>query len=699
MKRGRTTLPAYLELLAAAGGDEAEQLDASVREGLGEVLRKALARDVAERYANAEDMLRDWRTVFQEATKPEKTLRQKEFGIGEVGLDTSITGLELSTRAENALDRVNIVSVQDLLQYPTRELRFMRGVGQKTLGEILSRIAQLKAAFPDVEVVPPKPAEEADVTSLTIEALYRRALGKQRDARETSRFEVRRLLLGDRPEDFGDVEVWPTQTEIARCVDVTPGRVAQIVGKERARWLKDAALSNLRADLFTELERQGGVLTVREALQAILARRESDDSSDASGATLHRQASALARAAVEAEHALVEPRMRMHRQHDRVYIATSAALAKWARRLGEEADRIAAADPLLASARAIQRLRSIAAPDFPEGVDPPSDERLLRLAATASTKAAVSPRQEIYPRGMDPERALRLGAGAVRALGLGGSLVSPEKKGANKFSADDVRERIAARYPDAEELPPPPELTTLLARVGLDVAYDAERQVYARSRAVETTTSGSTILGRLHTVRPSEREIVTPQIAAARQFEEHLQHRHADGSFLVLTVRPAHMTRAESELLRRFELDRLSLDEQLIAAMRKLASEKKVDWQVVRDADHCDRDSRDWTNLVTLFGWAVDRVRDDILAKDGAVLLVHPGLLARYDHIGMLETLRDEVGKAGKVRTCWVLVPADEQSDLPVLDGKEIPLLSPGQRARVPREWIENLHRSGAEAG
>ena len=38
----------------------------------------------------------------------------------------------------------------------------------------------------------------------------------------------------------------------------------------------------------------------------------------------------------------------------------------------------------------------------------------------------------------------------------------------------------------------------------------------------------------------------------------------------------------------------------------------------------------------------------------------------------------------------WVLVAADGQSELPVIDGREVPLISSGQRARVPDAWLKN---------
>ena len=46
--------------------------------------------------------------------------------------------------------------------------------------------------------------------------------------------------------------------------------------------------------------------------------------------------------------------------------------------------------------------------------------------------------------------------------------------------------------------------------------------------------------------------------------------------------------------------------------------------------------------------------------------------------------LRDQVGRKGACPGMWVLVAADEQSELPLIDGREVPLICSGQRARVP---------------
>ncbi len=89
-----------------------------------------------------------------------------------------------------------------------------------------------------------------------------------------------------------------------------------------------------------------------------------------------------------------------------------------------------------------------------------------------SQKAAVSSRQEVYPRGMAAERALRLGIGALSGLGVGET-----EKG---FSVEQIRERVKSRYPEAEPIPDRPELDALLHKVGLDVRWDPQTTTYHR---------------------------------------------------------------------------------------------------------------------------------------------------------------------------------------------------------------------------
>ena len=80
--------------------------------------------------------------------------------------------------------------------------------------------------------------------------------------------------------------------------------------------------------------------------------------------------------------------------------------------------------------------------------------------------------------------------------------------------------------------------------------------------------------------------------------------------------------------------------------------------------------------------------------------MVHPGLIARYDQMTVLETLRDKVGHDVPCPGLWVLVATDGQNDMPMLDHAEIPLITPGQRAKVSEAWIDNgAVRGKAEGG
>jgi hypothetical protein len=68
-------------------------------------------------------------------------------------------------------------------------------------------------------------------------------------------------------------------------------------------------------------------------------------------------------------------------------------------------------------------------------------------------------------------------------------------------------------------------------------------------------------------------------------------------------------------------------------------------------------------------------------------------MIARDDQMSILETLRDKVGHDAPCPGLWVLVATDGQNDMPVLDHAEIPLITPGQRAKVSESWIDNVHR------
>jgi hypothetical protein len=306
---------------------------------------------------------------------------------------------------------------------------------------------------------------------------------------------------------------------------------------------------------------------------------------------------------------------------------------------------------------------------------------LLRLAVAGSADAALSPRQEIYRCGMAAERALRLGLGALTGLAPGDAI-----------TAEEVRQRIAARYPEAQPLPDHPELQELLTAAGLDLTWDAGTSCYRRPGATLPISSAgaSSLPSRLATIPGTHRPRDNAEAADATNFEERLENALRHRQFLALTVRRALLGRCETGLLARFPtLQRVSLDALFLKHLRALAGQEGIDWAVVLDADMVPG-SEDWQYLQVLVRRTAPLIRDELLASGRPVLLVHPGLLARYGQMNLIEQIRDQVGQRGKCPGLWLLLAGDEGQAMPTLDGHAVPLLGAGQHVTVPLAWFRN---------
>ena len=142
-----------------------------------------------------------------------------------------------------------------------------------------------------------------------------------------------------------------------------------------------------------------------------------------------------------------EPRFQVRRDGQQVLVALSQDLAAYAVRLGELADKLSAEDPLVPPQRVLQRLREVPSPSGGLAI---SDSRLVRLAAAASSQSALSSRQELYPKGMDAGRAIKLSQGALY--------------GVASLTIQEIRERVQSRYPEAATLAEPAGTRFLAAR-------------------------------------------------------------------------------------------------------------------------------------------------------------------------------------------------------------------------------------------
>lgn len=671
---------------------DAEKFDPSVRDGLSQFFQKALHRDPDKRFDNAYDMQFAWREVFKNAEERKITTTSGEeivlgVSLEQATLGTPVSALGLSTRARNALERANVITVRDLLLFPILDIHMMKGVGNQTRQEIIRFVGQLREKFPNVEAKPKEqPAAEEPSGPPSLELLHHRIVGV-RNPKKDAEWNIRAGMLGVTAPASQPASQWPSQTDVADALGITRARVGQVVAADRNRWAKDAQITAFRHELCEQIQRFGGVVTIAEIIDLTILLRPAANTVDSEAQ--HRLAAAVARAAVETEDMMAQRRFQVRRVAGKIVIAASQELAVYAEKLGQVADQLAAADPLATPIRVFQELYEVQQPTQPPGCQPFSNERLVNLAAAMSQGAAVSSRQEVYPRGMAAERALRLGIGALSGLGVGET-----EKG---FSIEQIRERVRSRYPAAEPLPDRPELDALLHKVGLDVRWDAEAKLYQRREPGILVTSGSSIPRRRPTATSARHAEVTPDMADARAFQERLQHAYKDGGFLVLTVRPSRMRFAEQELMRRFDLERVSFDDLLVDLLREEARELEVDWSYVEEADGAQPASVAWNDMLDLSRRVTPKIVNNLLSRRSHILLVHPGLIARYDQMTILETLRDKVGHDASCPSLWVLVPTDGQNDMPMLDHAEIPLIAPGQRAKVCESWVDNRDRGRAE--
>jgi hypothetical protein len=362
-------------------------------------------------------------------------------------------------------------------------------------------------------------------------------------------------------------------------------------------------------------------------------------------------------------------------------------LADYASHLGVVADQLASADPVPPVDVVRERLRAVAAP---AGLEPLPEFRLARLAAAASSTAAVSSRLEIYPRDLEPERALRLSRAALL--------------GAGTLSESEVRTRVRTRLPAAKPLPQRPELDHLLDRVlGLqwfDAGVGASGVVQPEGFRVPPSTAGapSTVFGRSgHRFRTGTvASVPDADRLAAVETHERLERHARNGGYLVVTVPPSWQQRAVTELAS-YGASVVDLDAWVVGAIRHHAQSRGIKWdQAIVAADAAGPTGERWDRLHTVVADALAPLADELLAAEH-VLLTHPGLLVRFGRLGLLDELRERTRqpRPGQVlRTLWVLVPADDPVARPKLAGKAIPVTTAAEHLAAPEPWLENLHHT-----
>ena len=686
-----------------------------LREKLAFFFAKSLRRDHQKRYDTWEQMRNAWTEIFQHVDEPVVPVRPPTTDtpaataadlVSLATRETHLIQLGLSTRAFNALDRFRLVTVAELLQYPLRQIYRMPGVGNKTRLELADLVHALRQHFAFSEadaatdtaaslnsaVEGQASAKDVDPDAQSIDLIARQIVVRRSVNKGSQEHATLERFIGVNGTENRSPTEWISQSEVAPLLGVTRARVGQVVEQARERWAKLPALTSVRQEIERILRSQGGVMTHRELISAVLSTRGS--AFDEPERT--RLASIVVRASVETEKELAEPRFLEVRRSGHVFIALDRPLADWALALAKASDDLLLEDgeTLPSRSRTISALQQVPRPLLVDREECPAPDstRLVSLATALAMVARANARLELYPVGLPPERSLLLCRSTFFHTG--------------PLSVEDLGRRIASRFPEATPLPADRVLLEALiveADIPLRWSPAALQGAGAFVNAVELDSLLSSSEGgtrRLNTFTRTlpPMPVMPEEVAAALLLEDKLQACATRGSFLVLSVPPDRLARAEAEILARFPVEKVDGDSLFLRLLRELATEYEIAWEQILLSDAAPADSYDGKKLRQLVDLLRPRLREALISAGTTRLLVNPGLFARYGLMGVLAELRNDTGRTGGPHGVWVLIPAVVDSALPKLNGVPIPIISQSQHITLPDAWLNNAHRSAMAA-
>lgn len=731
----------------------AERFDAAVRDRLVRFFERALARDAERRFDNAESMQRAWSACFADpifsgaarASSAPAPASGAPFDWSKLALDAPLAALPIDLRAKNALDRAGLVTAGELLDLPDNRLSAIRGIGSATSKDILAARNEWRAArgaapavatatfFPgyvgpdhllrslNLDPALSLSLENAGLATLRALALapptqvaalaarhgakaddlravlVREASGEAETGAPTSlelwvdalfpkgttkRPAWPRRLFGLEPFGHADVQHPDIEVDVqavATHFDVTTANVYIALGRWRSDLRAMKALVPLRALMLPLLDEADGAIGLRAL--AVQVARCVPHAVDAPTEVVIARAAALVRALAESEKPVSDedpaPALILSRLGGHLVAVASDAHASAVRALGAAADQIAARAVLASPSEAAATLAEVVR-DSPLAAL--SAARLLELGALASRTACVSARQELYPRSLAAGRALELSAPIAGGLG-----------------ADDIARRVALRYPEAEPLPPRPELDELVRPLGLQ--WDEASAIYRRAGESALSTRGTkfSLIQRAPTTVSAHRTLDEAALAAAA-FEERLQHAVDRRLFRVIAVPFERAAEAATAIATAVGVTPIELDKRLHAAIEALMAKKKVSEDAVVRADREGPSGPTFRNLVKLAHDAGETLRAEFCAAGQPLVLVQPGLLARYRMDGFVRGLV-EASRRDEQQAILLLVPAVEANagPIPAINGEmALPGILREDVLWVPRAYLENRHHAAA---
>ncbi|SDF04755.1 Serine/threonine protein kinase [Mycolicibacterium neoaurum] len=629
---------------------EPTSFEPAVATQLTALFQRALAPDAGARFSSADELAVAWQGVFAALDTDEEGAGGSDELADAATLDTPLERAGLSARALSAVSRLDVATVGQLLGvHPTR-INSIRGLGETYRKEIQARIRGWRSRLSGAE-------EVAADQPMGTERLVSLLLGQLKGAEQT----VVERLLGL----SGDVTAgeWPATVDTAQSLGMTRDRVTHAVDQAVTVWSKKIgpAMDSVLTEVDTLLARNGRVMAVSSLVNAVVAQR----GSLLDGEERLRQGAALLRAAYEFDARRPEPTLELRRgigKRANVIALRETAdpdefgqefppadiLTETAIELGRRADDLVAVG-VVPFATANAALHDIASEAGASTVVSLTGRGLLTLAASVSTKAAVSGFDELYPVDLDPQQAVE------RAL---------RGKPGRRISESAVRRSVAARFPQVELPALSHRLDALVTAVlpGI-VNHNGVYELASEARSATHTASGLTVFAPVAVAE------------AAVKLEESLSRNGA----LTLTTPPKRYVKTAHELSTRFAVDVLDIASLVVKASRALADQAGASWEVVLGADAKPKASEDWSRLVGLVQQALVPNWEERLANNKPLLIVNAGPLVRYGMAGLLSTLLDVGTPRPAAR--WLLVAKQGSQAVPLLEGKPVPL--------GPSGWVE----------
>lgn len=629
---------------------EPTSFEPAVATQLTAFFQRALAPEAKARFSSADELAVAWQGIFA-------TLDTEEDGAGgsddlaeAASLETPLERAGLSARALSAVSRLDVATVGGLLGVHPARINSIRGLGEIYRKEIQARIRGWRARLSGA------PELKADQPMGT-ERLVASLLGSVKGAEKT----VIERLLGL----SGDVVAgeWPSAGDTAQSLGMTRERVAHAVDQAVTSWDRAAgqALDSALADASTLLARSGRVMTVPSLANALVTQR----GSLLDGEERLRQGAALLRAVYELDARMPEPVLELRRgigkranvlalrenadpDESGEEFPPADVLTEAAIELGRAADDLVA-NGVVPSAVASASLGDIVRQAGASGLNVLTTRQLLSLAASVSTRAAVSGFDELYPIDLDPQQALE------RAL---------RGKPGRRISESAVRRSVAARFPQVELPLASHRLDSLVAAVLPGVVnHNGVYELASEARPTTHTATGMTVFAPVAVAE------------AAAKLEESLTRHGA----LTLATPPKRYIKATRELPRRYGVDVLDVATMVVTATRVLASRYGASWEFILGVDAGQKGSADWSNLAHLVQQAVMPSWEEQLATDKPLLITNAGPLVRYGMAGLLSALLDVGTPRPAAR--WLLVAKQGNQAVPLLEGKSVPL--------GPSGWVE----------